>query len=311
VIADNLYGHNISWLLEGDPAIRWQVKRDLLGKPLSEWRAERRKIGSEGWGKRLLDEQNENGMWSRGLYSPKWISTHYTLMLLRRLGISAENEQARKGCKLLIDKGVYKDGGINFFRSMDHSETCVSGMVLSLWAYFNIPDKRINNLVSFLLKQQMADGGWNCESFNGAKHSSLHTTISVLEGLREYEKMHLEPCQKCVDARLKAHEFLLEHKLYKSDKTGNVIKPQFTRITFPPRWYYDILRTLDYFQECKAEKDNRFQDAMDVLIKKEKNGQWLMQSQHPGKVYFVLEETGSPSRLNTLRALRVMKWWNN
>ena len=279
--------------------------------PLGDWRAERRKIAYEGWGKMLLTEQSKNHMWGRGLYSPKWISTHYTLMLLRRLGLPPDNEQATKACKLLIDKGVYDDGGINFFASMKHSETCVSGMVLSLWAYFNIQGKRINSLVSFLLDQQMEDGGWNCQSFNGAKHSSLHTTMSVLEGLWEYEKMHLEQCEKCTKARLRAHEFILQHRLYKSDKTGKLIKPQFTRITFPPRWYYDILRALDYFQDCKAEKDDRFQDAVEVLIRKQKNGRWPLQSPHPGKAYFALEETGAPSSWNTLRVMRVLKWWNN
>jgi len=309
--ADLITDQILSWLLEGDPAIRWQVQKDLMNLPLSNWCAERRKIALEGWGKRLLDEQDENFVWGKGLYSPKWISTHYTLMLLKRLGIPPGNNQAREGCRLLIERGVYNDGGINFFASMDHSETCVSGMVLSLWAYFEFPDKRINNLVSFLLDQQMGDGGWNCESFNGAKHSSLHTTISVLEGLWEHEKMHLEQCERCKNARNRAHEFILHHRLFKSDKTGEIIKPQFTRISFPPRWFYDILRALDYFQDCDAGKDDRCQDAIDVLLKKEKNGLWPMQGWHTGRIYFELEKTGHPSRINTLRALRVLKWWYN
>jgi len=302
--------HILSWLLEGDPAIRWQVKRDLLDLPPGDWRAERRKVALEGWGKRLLDEQKENFMWGKGLYSPKWISTHYTLMLLKRLGIPPENKQAKSGCKLLIDKGVYKDGGINFSASMDHSETCVSGMVLSLWSYFAIPDERINQLVSFLLDQQMEDGGWNCESFKGARHSSLHTTLSVLEGLWEYEKMHLEQCHQCIDARKRAHEFILQHRLFKSDKTGKVIKPQFILISFPPRWFYDILKAFDYFQECNADRDDRCQDAIDLLLKKEKHGKWPVQGWHAGRAYFELEKNGSPSRVNTLRALRVLNWWN-
>jgi hypothetical protein len=301
----------ISWLLEGDPAIRWQVKRDLLKEPNDACEEERRRIETEGWGKKLLDEQDEHHMWGKGLYNPKWISTHYTLMLLKRMGISPENEKSRKAVELLIEKGIYRDGGINFWKSMKHSETCVSGMILSIWAYFNIPDKRIDRLVSFLLDQQMADGGWNCQSFNGATHSSLHTTMSVLEGLWEYEKMHLEQCDSCRIARLKAHEFILLHELYKSDKTGKVIKSQFTRITFPPRWYYDILRALDYFRDCIAEKDDRFRDAIGLLRKKEKNGRWPMQNLHAGKMHFEIEKAGAPSRWNTLRALRVLHWWNS
>jgi hypothetical protein len=299
----------ISWLLEGDPAVKWQVQKDLLGLPIGDWRSEQRKVALEGWGKKLLDHQQGNFLWGGGLYSPKWISTHYTLMLLRRLGLPPGNEQARAACKVLIKKGMYTDGGINFFASREHSETCVSGMVLNLWAYFEIPDRRINDLVSFLLDQQMADGGWNCESFNGARHSSLHTTLSVLEGLWEYEKMHLEKCHDCTKARKKAHEFILQHKLFKSDKTGEVIKSQFKLISFPPRWFYDILRALDYFQDSFAERDDRMQDAIDVVMKKEKSGRWPVQGWHAGRSYFELEKNGAPSRMNTLRVLRVLKWW--
>lgn len=300
----------INWLMEGDPAVKWQVEKDLLGRPSVDWLSTRRRIAVNGWGKSLLDRQGEDYRWGNGLYSPKWISTHYTLMLLRRMGLPQNNRKARNACKLLIDKGMYKDGGINFWASFKHSETCVSGMILSLWAYFRIPDPRIKKLVGFLLEQQMPDGGWNCQSFKGATHSSLHTTLSVLEGLWEYEKMRFEKCDQCLEARQKAHEFILKHRLYRSDKTGNIIKSQFVRITFPPRWYYDILRCLDYFQDCGADADPRCQDAIDLLKQKRKDDRWPMQNLHPGKVYFIMEQAGSLSRWNTLRSLRVLNWWN-
>jgi hypothetical protein len=226
------------------------------------------------------------------------------------MGLSSDNESAIIACRLLLDKGFYNDGGINFFASMDHSETCVSGMVLSLSSYFMVNDSRINDLALFIINQQMKDGGWNCQSFNGARHSSMHTTINVLEGLLEYERRQLKHAKKSCLARKEGHEFLLVHRLYKSDKTAKIIKPQFIRLSFPSRWYYDILRALDYFRESGIEKDIHMQDAISLLLKKRKIDRWLLQANHPGKVYFDMESVGCPSRWNTLRALRVLKWWN-
>lgn len=302
----------IGWLLEGDPAIRWQVLRDLRSAPAEEFQAERARVAAEGWGARLLSKQDEDGNWGGGLYSPKWKSTTYTLLLLRQLGLPPEHPQALRGCEKFFFRGLERDGGINFWKSFNHSETCINGMLLALLAYFRYPDERIHSVFEFLLREQMPDGGWNCERIKGATHASFHTTISVLEGLDEYAARYPENLSAVIEARAKAHEFLLQHRLYKSHRSGEVVDYKMTLMHFPPRWRYDFIRVLDYFQGIHAPKDERMQEAVNLLISKQNaEGTWPLNTPWPGLVYFHMEETGQPSRWNTLRALRVLRWWQS
>jgi hypothetical protein len=302
----------IAWLEQGDPAIRWQTLRDFSLSGEEELDRERQRVATEGWGARLLSFQDEEGSWAKKLYSPKWVSTTYTMLLLKRMGLPTDNEQAHKGCKFLLDNGFHSDGGIIISpKSTNHSETCVTGMVLSILAYFLYDDQRVYELVKHLLKQQMVDGGWNCRSYEGDTHSSFHTTINVLEGLWEYEKKYRQMLDEVEEVQEKARQFLLEHKLYKSHRTGEVVDKRMTRFSFPPRWYYDIMRVLDYFQSCDVDPDDRAKDAIKVLMKKQrKDGTWPLQDNHPGRTYFDMEQTGKPSRWNTMRALRIIDWWN-
>jgi hypothetical protein len=106
----------ITWLLDGDPAVHWQTQRDLVGADDLTVLAERQKITREGWGNKLLAYQEPSGMWSGGLYSPKWISTTYTMLLLRRLGLEPDHPQAQRACQVLLDKGFYPDGGVSSYR---------------------------------------------------------------------------------------------------------------------------------------------------------------------------------------------------
>lgn len=300
----------LAWLLQGDPSIRWQVQRDLLDAAPSEYESERRLVASQGWGARLLEKQDPGGTWGGGLYGPKWISTTYTLLTLRFMGLPAGSEQAQRGCRLLLERGIYQDGGINYFPSLKYSETCVTGMVLSILAHFHFPDPRLEQLADHLQRQQMPDGGWNCESYKGATHSSFHTTISVLEGLRLYEM--LAPAGKLAlrQAQEKGREFLLQHHLYRSHHTGEVVDPAMTRFAFPPRWRCDVLRALDYFAACQAERDPRLQDGIDLLLKKRlPDWRWPAYRGMSGRAYFEMETPGKPGRWNTLRALRVLRWW--
>ncbi len=301
-----------SWILEGDPSIRWQVQRDLLDSSPAKYELERRKIAKEGWGARLLALQEPDGRWGGGLYGPKWISTTYTMLTLRLLGLPPNNPQAKRACKIFLDQGFYTDGGINFFSySLKYSETCVTSMILALLAYFRYPDERIHDVASYLVGQQMPDGGWNCESYKGATHASFHTTLSALEGLYEYQCAYPEQKKRISQVRERGHEFLLAHQLYKSHRTGQVFDIKMTAMPYPPRWRYDFIRALDYFQASDAPRDERMSDAIELLQKKQKaDGRWLMNSGMTGRKYFNLEEAGQPSRWNTLRALRVLRWWN-
>lgn len=301
----------IDWLLLGDPSIIYQTSRDLLDVPKEKLMILQNEIAVKGWGKALLARQDANGTWGGGLYGPKWISTHYTLMTLMRLGLNPENLSAQQGCRLLLEKGFRPDGGINHAKGTINAETCISGMTLNLLCYFNIKDERIDLILKYLLSEQMKDGGWNCERSNGATHSSFHTTISVLEALLQYESRFSDLAADIQTARKRAHEFFLCHHLFKSDKSGEIINPAMVRLSFPPRWKYDILRGLDYFQDAGSPHDPRFCDAITLLRKKQKNGKWPLQQKYPGRIFFDMEPTGQPSRINTLRALRVLKWWES
>ena len=184
-------------------------------------------------------------------------------------------------------------------------------MVLSILAYFRYHDSRLNNIAKHLLTAQMADGGWNCRRPMGATHSSMHTTISVLEGLHHLER-HLESRADALRmAQRRGREFLLRHRLFRSHRTGNIIKSDFTRFVFPPRWHYDILRALDYFQAVDAPCDPRLSEAINIVRSRRRvDDRWSLDYSYKGKTWFQLERIGMPSRWNTLRALRVLKWWN-
>ena len=333
----------LEWLLEGDPAIRWQTLRDLVGVDEKIIDQDRQRVAEQGWGARLLALQEPSGLWGGGMYGPKWISTHYSMLTLRQIGLAPGHPQALKACQIMIDRGFYTDGGINFFsKAWKHSETCVTGMVLSILAWFHYADQRLDRIVEHLLGQQMPDGGWNCDSYKGATHSSFHTTISVLEGLGEYCR-YVQWQENAVRDRVKgileqvnasqarAHEFLLTHRLFRSHRTGEVFDARMLRFAFPPRWRYDVLRALDYFQGVgdlglgdkgegvKAERggskvhlqrDERFQEAIELVRNKRKpDGRWVMAQGMQGRIFFELEKASEPSRWNTLRALRVLKWW--
>jgi hypothetical protein len=286
----------------------------LVGATERNIERERNKVAREGWGAHLLAKQDRGGTWAGGLssdgglYSPKWTSTTYTMLLLRDLGLPANNRQARQACPLLLDQGLQRDGGINYgWRG--RSETCITGMVLSVLSHFQHADEQLDILVHYVLKEQMPDGGWNCQRDYGATHSSVNTTISVLEGLRLYE-LHRGANKAVQAAQRRGREFLLMHRLFRSDRTGEIIKPIFLRFSFPPRWHYDILRALDYFQAVNAPRDPRLAEAIEVVRNsRRKDGRWPLQNRYKGKTYFEMERLGAPSRWNTLRALRVLKWW--
>ncbi|HEU5040433.1 MAG TPA: hypothetical protein VFT84_06415 [Gemmatimonadales bacterium] len=310
----------IGWLLDGDPAIRWQTLRDLVGAAESTVERVRRRIAREGWGARLLARQGQRGTWAAGrssdagLYSPKWTSTTYTLLTLRDFGLPPSNRQARKACSLLLDHGLQPDGGVNFgtwARWVRRGETCVSGMVLSIACYFELDDSRLDIVARHLLAQQMPDGGWNCRRPAGATHSSVHTTISVLEGLRHHELHRGREGPAVRRAQRLGREFLLAHRLFRSHRTGQVIKPELLRFSFPPRWHYDILRALDHFQSVGAPRDRRLREAIEIVAgRRGEDGRWALEYAYPGKTYFEIERVGRPSRWNTLRALRVLRWWD-
>ena len=298
----------IRWLVAGDPAIRWQTQRDLLGEPPAVWQEEQARVATEGWGARLLSRQDGEGRWTARLYGYKWISTTYSMVLLRRLGLPAGHPQAVRACELFVAEGLADDGGINVAVTRPSGEVCVTGMVLGLFSWFGVAGGE--GLLDYLLGEQMADGGWNCERDRGASHGSFHTTINVLEGLREYAVASGRRRAEAEHAEQGGREFLLQHRLYRSHRSGEVVDPRMLRLSFPPRWRYDVLRALDYFRAAGGDRDERLSDAVElVTAKRRADGRWPLQQRYPGRTWFEMERVGQPSRWNTLRARRVLDWW--
>ncbi len=309
----------IDWLLQGDPSIRWQTLRDLVGAPQHEVVAERSRVGEEGWGARLLALQGNDGIWPSPerhfLYLPYYSSTFYTLLLLRDLGLPANDARARRACDALLDEHLPHTG---IAICPPDSETCQTGIGLSILAHFGYGEI-VDMLAEHLLEQQMADGGWNCDLSpvgrkrerarrRPPKHASVVTTMAALEGLRAFE---VARGHSTAEAQARGREFLLEHLLFRSHRTGEVIDPNFMRLTFPA-WGYDVLRALDHFQEADAPRDNRLSEAAElVATARSPDGRWPLSSRWDGEDHFELEPLGAPSRGITLRALRVLRWWES
>ncbi len=297
----------IDWLLRGDVSIQYQTHQDLLdtNRPGLQ-----RRIANEGWGARFLSCRNADGSWGRGFYQPKWTSSHYTILDLKVLAISPDHPLIQESIHQIAREQKGRDGGINPSKTIKESDVCISGMFLNYACYFSEPQEQLESVVDFMLAQQMEDGGFNCQhNRSGARHSSLHSTLSVLEGILEYSR-------NCYDYRIEelenvassSREFILQHRLFKSDHTGEIIHKELLKLSFPPRWKYNILRALDYFRKAEVSWDERMGDALEVLLaKRGADGRWPLQVAHPGAIHFSMEEPRTQSRWNTLMALRVLK----
>lgn len=310
----------IEWLLDADPAIRWQVMRDLEDAPADAVAAERARIANEGWGARLLALQGADGMWASGACFPgdfrwedmkregqPWTSTLPTLQLLCEFGIDAADPRVRAAVAAVRDNCRWEHAGQRFFDG--EVEPCINGRTVALGAYFG---EDVRAIVTRLLGEQMEDGGWNCEQENGSVRGSFGSTINVLEGLLAYERAAGGSAETTA-ARRRGEEFLLERRLFRRKSTGAIADPAFVQFSFPVRWHYDVLRALDYFRDGGVAPDARVADAIELVrSKRQGDGTWLLENTHPGRVHFTLEDCdGEPSRWITLRALRVLRWYDD
>lgn len=308
----------LDWLLDSDPSIRWQVLRDLVDAPPEVVSAERARVAMEGWGDRLLALQGEDGQWAGGACFPEssiyqsvrkegqpWISTLPVLQLLCDFGVDPRSDRVRRAVALARDGCRWEHAGQPFFSG--EVEPCINGRTVALGTYF---DQDVAGVVARLLGEQLEDGGWNCEVENGSVRSSFDTTINVLEGLLAHERA-TGGFAESTAARRRGEAYLLERKLFRRKSTGEVVNPAYLQFSFPTRWHYDVLRALEYFREAGDPPDPRVDEAIELLrSKRQSDGTWLLENTHPGKVHFTLEDgDGRPSRWNTLRALRVLRWY--
>jgi hypothetical protein len=310
----------VDWLLEGDPAIRWQALRDLVDPPPATvaLATERARVAREGWGARLLDLQGPDGNWAGGALFPTlggvslpwtpedgqpWTGTAYTLVSLMNFGVDQGDPRVRRAVDAVRDHVRWEHDSQPFFEG--EVEPCINGMTVSLGVYFGVD---VAPIVDRLLGEALEDGGWNCEAENGSVRSSVHTTISVLEGLLAFEQAH-GAMAEATAIRRRGEAYLLERGLMRRRSTGEVIDPVILELAFPTRWRFDILRGLAYFRATGDAPDPRLGEAVDLLCqKRQADGRWLLERTHKGATPFEMERTGEPSRWTTLRALRVLRW---
>lgn len=285
--------------------------------------SERARISREGLGAEILASQQPNGSWRRD-DEPLWLSTLFTFQLLRSTGIDAADPAVDLAAARLETGLRWNDrdcgwelrppetGGNTFFEG--EAEPCINGGALALAAYFGRPAEA---LAQRLLTEQLEDGGWNCEAPKSSR-SSFHTTICVLEGLLEYERTarsengsayQLAP--QIAAARWRGEEYLLIRSIFRRLSTGEIVDPEFLELAFPPRYRYDILRALDYLRAADVEPDARMSDAIQIIeSKRQPDGRWLLDRAYDeGLAVPTGEKMGDPSRWNTLRALRVLRWY--
>ena len=303
-----MYDALYDWLMSGDPSIRYQTLQDLLEGSKEDIRLNRMYIEIEGWGKQLLDLQESNGTWANTHVDPEFTSTLWTITILRRLGLERDNQRAIKAAKLLLN-GLQKNGGISYPSEIIHNEVCISALVLAATSYFRMIDKKREAIFEFLIESQMDDFGWNCKWNEEAKNSSFHSTLLVLEALREFSRVKKEHLSLINKLQSEGQEFLLSHNLFLSLKTTEIEDMKFLDLVHPQHWHYDVLSALDYFQSINHPYDVRFNSAIDLIKLREKDGLWYLDKLHTGESWFIMEHPEAPSRWITLKVMRVLKWW--
>jgi hypothetical protein len=294
------------WLMNSDPAIRWQVMRDLTDATPTDVAAERARVATEGWGAKLLAMQQPNGGWSRVaqptrfLETPDGSATH-ALSLLVDMGLDPASESARRAVELVADHVTFYEGSQPFFTG--EVEACINGRVLQIGAYFGRPD---DALAQRLVSEQLEDGGWNCDAPPSTR-GSFHSTICVLEGLLAYEQG--TGAVGVSEAQTGGKEYLLARKMLRSLSSGGVIDSDWTLFSYPVGYHYDVLRGLDYLRKAGVVADGRLAEAVDLVERKRTHdGLWVLENPHRDALDFEMEPAGEPSRWNTLRALRVLEW---
>ena len=306
----------IQWLLDSDPAIRWQVMRDLTDAPKREVAAERARVATEGMGAQLLALQGADGSWGGEAWNQGWDSTMHALTLLREFGLDPAGKAARAAVGRVREnvrwRGWDMDGawhGLEFVGNpffAGEVEPCINGQVAASAAYFG---QEVPRILGLLLAGQLPDGGWNCEAQNGSTRSSFHTTICVLEALLELEQAGRGGAA-VRQARLRGQEYLLARGLMRRLSTGELVEPEWMQFSFPNWWHYDVLRGLEFMRLAGAAPKAQLEEAIALVeSKRGSDGRWLLEFQHPGKMPVRVDEgEGRPSRWVTLRALRVLRW---
>lgn len=313
-----------SWLSASDPALRWQVERDLLGAPPDKWEATRARVATEGFGARLLAQQDADGQWAGGAFFPAdfdfedpdegggqpWTATTWTLNSLREWGLDAAVLRQRRTPELLAQHSRWEHAGQPYWSG--EVDCCINAWTLANGAWLGVD---VSSIVDWFLDHQMSDGGWNCEWVNGARTSSFHSTLNALKGLLAYE-VATGGTDITRTARRNAEGYLLQRDLFRRLSTGASVGPWASEFRYPIRWSYDVLNATEYFRQASRldgmGPDPRIAAAIDIIRSaRHSDGTWLQGRQHPGRVWFEVDvPTGQSSKWLTAFALRVLAWWD-
>ncbi len=297
----------IEWIKSIDPSLDYLADRDLCDNADEQ---KHNRIGKSGWCFEYIKNRNPDGGWGRRFYQPKWICSHYTILELRNLEYPPTDNLLLKEINRIGTEETASDGGINPSVTMDISDTCVTAMYLDYAVYYGADPNIIIRIINYILGQQMNDGGYNC-NFNqtGAVHSSLHTSICVLEAFQTYiSHGHAYRIPEVRQSMECIVDFILKHRFFRSSSTNEVIDKKMLIMTYPFRWKYTVLRALNAFAGCDVKYDKRMDEVLDLIeSRKTKDNTWKMQSNYPGQTYFTMEEAGKPGGMITYLALKILK----
>jgi hypothetical protein len=315
----------LTWLLDTDPALRWQVERDLQGAPREVWEATRARIATEGFGARLLALQDADGQWAGGAFFPRdfdfqgpeaaqgagqpWTATTWTLNSLRDWGLDpvvleGTAELLAANSHWEYDSGPYWAGEV---------DCCINGWTLANGAWLGAD---VSGLAQWFVDHRMQDGGWNCEWVEGSTRSSFDSTLNSLKGILYYEGA-VGGSETLRGVRRGAEEYLLERQLLRQLSTGELQEEWVTRFAYPFRWFYSALNAVDYFRTAALQDgtapDPRLGEAIDVIrAARRDDGTWLQERRHPGRVWFEVDvEPGQSSPWLTFYGTRALDWWDD
>ncbi len=314
----------LDWLLDADPALRWQVERDLAGAPQQVWSATRARIATEGFGARLLALQDPDGQWAGGSYFPgdfdfhgpeaaedagqPWTATTWALNALRDWGLHAAALAGTADLLAANSRWDYND--LPYWDG--EVDCCINAYTLANGAWLRAD---VSGIAQWFIDHRMADGGWNCEWVEGSTRSSFHSTLNSLRGLLYYETA-AGGSDALRAARRSGEEYLLERRLLRRLSTGELVGPWATRLAYPFRWFYSVLNAADYFRAAARHDgtapDPRLVDAIEVIrAARQPDGTWLQERRHPGRAWFEVDvPPGEPSKWLTFYGTRVLAWWD-
>ena len=316
----------VPWLLDSDPALRWQVERDIVGEPPEVWEATRATTATEGFGARLLALQDPDGQWAGGAFFPAdfdfhgpeaapgvqpWTATTWTLNSLREWGIDAGILRERRTPELLAANSRWEYENLPYWTG--EVDCCINAWTVANGVWLGVD---ITGIVDWFVEHQMADGGWNCEWVEGSTRSSFHSTLNSLKGLLAYDTA-TGGTEATHASRSSGAEYLLARGLFRRLSTGEPVGPWVDRFTYPCRWVYSVLNAADYFREASlldgVPPDPRMAQAIEIIRSaRQQDGTWLQASRHPGRVWFEVDApAGEPSKWLTLSAIRVLAWWDS